>query len=190
MKKESGRSKPRLSNDSPGVFSTIPLRKENKKRILPDAFYPRWELELLSSFVAIFILWILPDWTEDTNNLLSSKFDVDINSAWMDLAFQIVMAGFIISIILRIIWLGLVWKWHSGRSSFGDEMFKDRPTKEMQLQSSGTQKLATIMDEVAEIAFFISSIILFLTVLSYFIQILGALLNHSVSKTQEMPENR
>lgn len=190
MKKESSRMKAGLSSDLPGGFSTAIFRKKHKKRILPDAFYPRWELELLSSFVAIFILWILPDWISDTNNLLSSKFDVVINSDWMDLIFQIVMAGFIINFIMRIIWLSLVWKWHAGKSSFGDEMFKDRPTKEMRLQSPETQKLATFMDEIAEIAFFISSIILFLTVLSYCIHILGALLNHSVSKAQEMPETK
>lgn len=189
MKNKFTKSKTGLGNNSsnPVQFSTVAFRKENKKRILPDAFYPRWELELLSSFVAIFILWILPDWINDTNNLLLSKYEVNINSAWVDIASKIIFLGFIISFILRIIWLRLVWKWHSNRSSHGDQMFKGIPAKEIELQSSRTQKLATILDEVAEVVFFISSIILFVTLLGYLIQILGSLLNHSMFKSQDMP---
>ena len=186
MKKEPTKSKPGLSNDSPDKFSTIDFRKKNKKRILPEAFYPRWELELLSSFVLIFILWILPDWIADTNNLMDSKFDVIINSTWMDFVSKIVMAGFIISFILRAIWLSMVWKWHSDKPSHGDQMFKSQTTREMHSQSLGIQKLATVIDEVAELVFFISSIIFFIAFLSYVIQVLGSLLNHSVSKSQEM----
>ena len=67
-------------DDSTSEFSSEPFRKKNKKRKLPDAFYPRWGLELLSSFVLIFIVWILPDWIAETNDLLSSKHGVEINS--------------------------------------------------------------------------------------------------------------
>ena len=187
MKKVSTKLKAGLVNDPPTRFSTAAFRKKNKKRILPDVFYPRWELELLSSIVAIVILWILPDWINDTNNLLLSKYEVDINSTWIDFTSKIIFLGFIISFILRIIWLRLVWKWHFDRSSHGDSMFKNQPAKDMQLQSPRTQKLATILDEAAEIVFFISSIILFVTILGYLIQILGSLLNHSMIKTQDMP---
>ena len=49
MKKKFTKSKIESENDLPiqVQFSTASFRKENKKRILPDAFYPRWELELL-----------------------------------------------------------------------------------------------------------------------------------------------
>jgi len=157
MKKESTKPKAALSMDSPDKFSTTAFRKKNKKRILPEVFYPRWELELLSSFVLIFILWILPDWIVDTNNLMLSKFDVTINSTWMDFASKIIMAGFIISFILRSIWLSMVWNWHSDRQSHGGQMFKSQTTRDMQSQSPGRQKLATIIDEVAEVVFIISS---------------------------------
>jgi hypothetical protein len=187
MKKVSAKLKAGLVNDSPGRFSTAAFRKKNKKRILPDVFYPRWELELLSSIAAIVILWILPDWINDTNNLLSSKYDVDINSAWTGIVGKIVMAGFIISFILRIIWLRLVWKWHHERSSRGDQIFKNQPANEMRLQAWRTRKLASILDEVAEVVFFVSSVILFVMLLSYLIQILSSLLNHSMFKSQDMP---
>lgn len=187
MENKSTKSKGRSLRDLPGEFSTAAFSKKNKKRILPDVFYPRWEMELLSSFVAIVILWILPDWINGTDNLLSSRFGVAINSEWVDIASKIVMAGFIISFILRIIWLRLVWKWHSDRPSRGDQIFKNQPVNEMRLKSHETKKLAIVTDEIAEVIFFISSIILFVTILGYLIQILGFLLNHSIFKTQEMP---
>lgn len=187
MKKATGKSQIGLANDLPDRFSTVAFRKKNKKRILPDAFYPRWELELLSSFVAIFIIWILPDWINDTNNLLSTKYEVDINTTWIEIASKIIFLGFIFSFILRIIWLRMVWKWHSDRSSHGDRMFKNLPANEMRSQSSGTQKLATIIDEIAEVVFFISSIILFIMLLGYLVQVLGSLLNHSMTKPQDIP---
>ena len=174
-------------NDSPTPFSSAPFRKKNKKRKLPDAFYPRWELELVSSFLLIFIVWILPDWISDTNDLLSSKHGVDINSTWMDLALKIVMIGFVISFILRAIWLSLVWKWQSDKSSRGDQMYKNAGTKQMQLQSVQNQKLAIIIDEVAEVLFIIISILFFIVVLSYLILVLGSLLKHSSIHPNDMP---
>ena len=177
-------------DDSTSEFSSEPFRKKNKKRKLPDAFYPRWELELLSSFVLIFIVWILPDWIADTNDLLSSKHGVDINSSWMDLALKIIMTGFIISFILRVIWLILVWKWQSDKSSRGDQLYKNAGAKQMQLQSSRNQKLAMIIDELAEVLFIITSIILFVTLLSYLILVLGSLLKHSSINPNDIPGNK
>ena len=175
------------SNDLPVRFPSSIINKKHKKRRLPDAFYPSWELELLSSFVAIFLLWILPDWVQDTNNLLSSKYDVDINSTWMDILSEMIMAGFIISFILRIFWLSLMWKWRAEGSSHGSEMFKSRTTRQMKLQSEKNHKLAITIDHIAEALFFIASIILFLTLLSYLIQVLGSLLNHSIHQSPIMP---
>lgn len=174
-------------NNLPVRFPSAIIKKKNNKRKLPDAFYPSWELELMSSFVAIFLLWILPDWIMNTNILLSSKYDVGINSSWMDFLCQMIMAGFIASFILRIFWLGLMWKWRAGGSSHGSEMFKSRTTRQMKLQSERTHKLAITIDHIAEALFFIASIILFLTLLSYLIQVLGSLLNHSIHQSPIMP---
>lgn len=187
MKTESSKSQIGIPNDLPDAFSTAAFRKKNKKRMLPEAFYPRWELELLSSFVGIFILWILPDWISDIDILLSSRFDVTINSSLVDLAGKIVMAGFITSFIVRVIWLRLVWKWQADRSSHGEHMFKRDMAQEMRRQFAGRRKLATTLDELAEIVFFISSIVLFITLLSYLIHVLGSLLHHSISTPQDTP---
>lgn len=112
MKKKFTKSQTEPGSDSknPIQFSTAAFRKENKKRILHDAFYPRWELELLSSFAFVFILWILPYWIADTNNLLSTKYEVDIDATWIDIVSKLIFLGFVFSFILRIIWLRLVWK--------------------------------------------------------------------------------
>ena len=185
MKKES--IKTGSQNDSASEFSSEAFRKKNKKRKLPDAFYPRWELELLSSFFLIFIVWILPDWIADTNDLLSTKYGVDINSTLMDLALKIVMVGFIISFILRAIWLSLVWKWQSDKSSRGDQMYKNAGAKQMQFQSTQKQKWAMIIDEVAEVLFIITSILFFITMLSYLILVLGSLLKHSSIHPNDIP---
>lgn len=174
-------------NDSPTPFSSAPFRKKNKNRKLPDAFYPRWELELLSSFLLVFIVWILPDWIEDTNDLLSSKYGVEINSTWMYLGLKIVMLGFVISFILRAIWLSLVWKWQSDKSSHGDQMYKNAGAKQMQFQSTQKQKWAMIIDEVAEVLFIITSILFFITMLSYLILVLGSLLKHSSIHPNDIP---
>ena len=187
MKNDSIEINAPLSNDQPNA-PLAAFKKKSKNRKLPDAFYPSWELELLSSLVAIFLLWILPDWIIDTNNLLSSKYDVDINSSWMDILCQLIMAGFIISFILRIFWLILMWKWRAEGSSHGSELFKSRTTRQMKLQSEKTHKLAITVDHIAEALFFIASIILFLTLLSYLIQVLGSLLNHSIHQSPIMPE--
>lgn len=112
MKKKFTKSQTEPGSDSknPIQFSTAAFRKENKKRILHDAFYPRWELELLSSFAFVFILWILPYWIADTNNLLSTKYEVDIHATWIGIVSKLIFLGFVFSFILRIIWLRLVWK--------------------------------------------------------------------------------
>ena len=175
------------SADLPVRFSSASFKKKHKKRKLPDAFYPSWELELLSSVVAIFLLWILPDWIIDTNNLLSSKHGIQINAPWMDILCIFIMSGFITSFIFRIIWLSMVWKWQSHGSSRGDEIFKRREAKQIKLQSAKNQKMAIIIDQAAEALFFIASIVLFLTLLSYLIHVLGSLLNYSIPQTHAIP---
>ena len=185
MKNES--IKKESTSESSAPFSSDPFRKKNKKRKLPDAFYPRWELELLSSFFLIFIVWILPDWIADTNDLLSSKYNIAIHSTWINLSLKIVMLGFIISFILRAIWLSLVWKWQSDRSSRGDHLYKNAGAKQMQFQSTQKQKWAMIIDEVAEVLFIITSILFFIMVLSYLILVLGSLLKHSSIRPNGMP---
>lgn len=175
------------SDDLPGKFSSVNFKKKHKKRKLPDAFYPSWELEILSSFVAIFLLWILPDWIMDTNTLLSSKHGIQINAPWMDILGSFIMVGFITSFIFRIIWLSMVWKWQSHGSSRGDEIFKSREAKKIKLQSAKHQRVAIIIDQVAEALFFIASIVLFLTLLGYLIHVLGSLLHHSLPQTNAIP---
>lgn len=187
MKKETGQSKNNLSSQSPDKFSTAAFRKQNKKRILPDAFYPRWELELLSSIIFIFILWISPDWINNANYLLASEFEVDINSSWFNFAIEIAMVGFISSFILRLIWLRLVWKWHNNKLSHGGMMFKNDTAQELRWSFLQNKKWAVRIDELAEVIFFISSIILFIAFMGYLIHILLSLLNHTMHISRGMP---
>lgn len=186
MNNQSPKSKNGSINDLPEEFSTSAFKRKKKNTKLPDAFFPSWQMELLSSFVAIFLLWMLPDWVMDTNNFLSSKHGIYINSAWMDFVCYPVMAGFIMSLIMRIVWLSLVWKWRSNRVNPDSEMFRSLSARRIKLQNKRTQNIAIMIDRVAEILFFASSIILFLILLSYLIHVLGSLLNHSMHKAHNI----
>ena len=186
MNNESLKSENGSLYDLSEEFSTSAFKRKKKNAKLPDAFFPSWQMELLSSLVAIFLLWMLPDWVIDTNNFLSSKHDVTINSAWMDFVCYPVMAGFIISFILRILWLTLVWKWRSNRLNLESQMFRSLSARRIKLQNKRTQNIAIMIDRVAEILFFASSIILFLILLSYLIHVLGSLLNHSMHKAHNI----
>jgi hypothetical protein len=66
-------------------------------------------------------------------------------------------------------------------------MYKNAGVKHMQLQSPQKQKLAIIIDEVAEVLFIITSILFFIIVLSYLILVLGSLLKHSSINSTDIP---
>jgi len=149
----------------PSIHPTaIAFTKKKKKRLLSDMFYPRWELELLLSFAAIILLGILPEWVNSTNDLLSSKYGIEINTDWINITGDFLMAGFILNIILRLTWFRIVWT--------------EKKTKSPSLSK---QHLAMVMDELAEIVFFAGAIISFMMLLGYFIQVLGVLLHYSIA---------
>jgi len=86
---------------------TDAFRKKNKKRLLPDVFYLRWEIELLSALIAILVLIFLPDWLNDKVNMFLSGYDTSMDTNWITVACNILLAFFIVYIIFRVLWLFL-----------------------------------------------------------------------------------
>lgn len=114
-------SKVKPVHDPSEAFTTATFRKKNKKRLLPDVFYLRWELELLSAFIAILLLVELPDWVSSTTHLLQARYDVLINVEWLITTANILIIGFTVYIILRLLWLYSIRKQRdlpAGRLSF------------------------------------------------------------------------
>ena len=138
---------------------TIAFRLKNKKRFLPEVFYLRWELELLSAFVAIFILILLPDWLNNKVSLFLSEYDTSMDSNWITVACNILLALFIFYIIFRILWLFFIRKW--GNTT---------PVK---------TSLALTTDHLAEIIFSLCIIILGMILFISMIEFLAILLKNT-----------
>lgn len=161
MKKESSKSKTGLSNDLPDVLSTATFRKKNKKRLLPDVFYLRWELELLCALIAIIVLLVLPDWLNNKVALFLSGYDTTMNTEWITIACNILLACFISYILIRTFWLYFI---RTGNDN-----------------SNKKVHFARITDHIAEYIFSVCIIILILLLLISLVQFLAIFLNHSVS---------
>jgi hypothetical protein len=125
--KESGTS------NTADFMKAVEFRKKNKKRLLPDVFYLRWEVELLSALVAILVLMLLPDWLNDKVKLFLSGYDTSMNTNWITVACNILLAFFMLYIIFRIAWIFFIRK--------GDDI------------TPGKIRLAMTTDHLAEIIF-------------------------------------
>gem|GEM_PF-2462566 len=140
----------------------VALRKKNKKRLLPDVFYLRWELELLSAFVAILVLMLLPDWLNDKVNVFLSGHDTSMNTNWISVACNILLAFFMLYIIFRVLWLFFI---RNGEDA-----------------TPGKIHLAVTIDYLAEIIFSLRIIILVLILLISMIEFLSILLKNTATE--------
>lgn len=157
-------TKEKAVHDLPGAFTTAPFRKKNKKRLLPDVFYLRWELELLSAFIAIFFLVELPDWVSSTTHLLQARYDVLINVDWLITTANILIIGFTVYIILRVLWL-----------------YSIRKQRDL---SAGRLSFIGTIDEVAELIITICMIVLITMLFVFLMHLLIVLLqNEMLNKT-------
>lgn len=139
---------------------TLALRKKNKKRLLPGMFYVRWEIELVSAFVAIVVLMLLPDWLNDKVNLFLSGYNTTMDTNWITVACNILLTLFALYIIFRIGWLFFIRK--------GDDV------------TQGKIRLSLATDHVAEIIFSICMIILVIILLISMIEFLAILLKNNL----------
>lgn len=161
MEKESSKSKTGLLNDLPDVLSTDTFRKKNKKRLLPDVFYLRWELELLCAAIAILVLIVLPDWLNNKVALFLSGYATTMNTEWITIACNILLACFISYIVIRTFWLYFI---RTGNDNSNKKVHFARTT-----------------DHIAEFIFSVCIIILILLLLISLVQFLAIFLKHSVS---------
>lgn len=146
---------------------TITFRKKNKKRLLPDVFYLRWEAELLSAFFAILVLMLLPDWLNDKVKLFLSGYDTTMDTNWITVACNILLALFALYIIFRIAWLFFIRK--------GDHV------------TQGKIHLTLATDHLAEVIFSLCIIILGMILLISMIELLSIILkNATVEKMKNI----
>ena len=147
-------------HDPPEALTTGTFRKKNKKRLLPDVFYLRWELELLSAFIAILLLVELPDWASSTTHLFLTKYDVLINVEWLITTANMLIIGFTVYIIFRMAWLYFI-------------------RKEREL-SAGRLSLIGTIDEVAELIITICMIALVTMLFVFLMHLLIILLQNEM----------
>ncbi|MEO9022399.1 MAG: hypothetical protein ABI290_09720 [Ginsengibacter sp.] len=146
---------------------TIAFTKKKKKRLLPDVFYLRWEAELLSALVAILILILLPDWLNDKVNLFLSGYDTSVDTNWISVACNILLAFFLLYVIFRLAWLFFIRK-------------EDNVTPR-------NIHLAITTDHLAEIIFSLCIIILVLILLISMVELLSIILkNVTVEKMKNI----
>lgn len=84
--------------------------KKNKKRILSDIFYLRWEMELLSAFILILVLFQIPGWASSILHALLPESTMATSFIRINLISRILIFGFGIYILLRLLWLILIRK--------------------------------------------------------------------------------
>lgn len=161
MNQEFSKSGADLSNDLPDILSTATFRKKNKKRLFPDVFYLRWEIELLSTLIAILVLLFLPGWLNNKVDLFLSGYDTSMNTECITIACNTLLASFILYIVIRTFCLYLIIT--------GNENSKEK------IHFSG------IADHVAEFIFSACIIILIVILLVSLIRFLAIFLTHSVS---------
>lgn len=82
--------------------------KYKKKRLLPNSFYVRWEIELLSAFVLIVLLAKVPGWTHFTAHSLLQEDQTELITYGIALFTSVTIAGLCLYICLRLLWLYLV----------------------------------------------------------------------------------
>lgn len=161
MKKEISKSKAVLTNDLPDVFSRATFKRKHKKGLLPDVFYLRWELELMSAGIAIVVLLIVPDWLNDKVAIFLSGYATSMNSEWISIACNILVAFFTLYIIMRAYWIYYI------RNN----------------ENTSTRKIhfARIIDHFAGFIFSACIVILIFVFLVSMIQFLAIFLKNSIS---------
>lgn len=135
--------------------------KKEGKRLLPDVFYLRWQLELTFALVATIVLWLLPGWLNNKVAMLMSTHNKYMNTTWISFVCNILLIGFIIYILVRGSWFFLIRK--NGRNTATKLNF------------------ARTVDQVAEVIFSICVFILTMMLLVSLVQFLAALLKITVS---------
>lgn len=88
--------------------SISPHIKNRKIRLLPNVFYLRWELELISAFVMIILLSWVPARTHYTLQTFFSGEDNDLFTYSISVFSNILIVGFCIYIFLRLLWIYLI----------------------------------------------------------------------------------
>lgn len=138
----------------------IIFTKENKKRLLPDVFYIRYEAELVVALVAISVLILLPDWLDEHVKLFLSEYGTTMDTNWISIACNILLGLFVLYVIFRTAWLFFV---RSGGTV-----------------ASGKTRIALETDHLAEIIFSICIIILVIMLLVSMIEFLAILLENKI----------
>ncbi len=95
-----------VSHEEPESFRRFV--KQKKIRLLPNAFYLRWELELLSAFVLVVVLMGLPDRANFTLDILFPGVENALINYWIAVLSRVLIIGFCIYIFLRLLWLYLI----------------------------------------------------------------------------------
>ena len=136
------------------------FKKKDSKRLLPDVFYLRWELELIIALVSIIVLWLLPDWLNHKVEMLLSGHNNYMNTTWISFVCNILLFGFIIYIVVRGSW---VFFFRKSRSVTPAKIYLSKTT-----------------DQIAEFIFSICVMILIMMLLVSLVQFLAALLKITV----------
>ncbi len=126
--------------------------KKNKKRILPEVFYLRWEMELLSAFILILVLFQIPSWTSSILHALLPESAMATSFIRITVIIRILIFGFGIYIILRLLWLIL--------------------TRQQENVSSGRLHFIIEIDHVAELIISICIILLVIGLFAFMIRLL------------------
>ena len=137
------------------------LKKENKKRNFMTLDFLTCELQLLFSFVSIFVLLVLPHWLNNRVALLLAGYNTSMNTEWITVACNVLLGGFATYIVIRVFWLFLVMN------------SRDR--------STSRSHLVATTEHFAELVFFICMIILIGILIVSLVQFLSILLKNTVS---------
>ena len=161
MKIKEKSSSGNLARDLGDTTRIESFEKEDRKTVFSDLIYVTCELQLLFAFVSIFVLLILPGWLNNKVKLFLAGYSTSMNTEWITVACNILLAGFVIYILIRVFWLFLV-------INSGDE-------------SNSRRHFATATEHFAELIFSVCMIILIGVLIVSLVQFLSILLKNTVS---------
>jgi hypothetical protein len=146
--------KMKKKNIAQPVVSKLSLRhtKRNKKRLLPDVFYLRWEMELLSAFILILVLIEAPSWVGSTTMNFFPESSLGIDPFGITVFNTVLIIGFSTYIVLRLSWLYL--------------------TRRPQNASPGRLHFIRETDQIAELTISICIILLVIGLFAFIIRLL------------------
>ena len=137
------------------------FKKKDKKRNTLDVLYLSCELQLLFAFVSIFVLLFLPAWLNNKVNLFLAGHNTSMNTEWITIGCNILLAGFAIYLLIRVFWFLLIL--NRGQ------------------RSASRLHFAKTTEHVAELIFSVCMVILIMILLVSLIQFLSILLKNTVS---------